>query len=357
MNALPRVALGLTLALGLATASTAQAQVPASASPLCLRTVHDGRYCLLSVHGWQVNLNTGLAARHAAFAGRVMDLLTLRLEEAARALPPARLRELRRVPIWIEDKETGATSFYHLAGSPWPRANGYPEAKMGSFEIPDPGFFLRIQTTQPSIIIHELAHAYHDQVLGYEHAGLLAAFRQASEKGLYGSVRRNDGTTGRAYALTNHHEYVAELTEAYFGTNDFFPFRRQELQAHDPAGFEALRVVWETQAEMIEEPIALAPGSATGAAAKSDCAAEAGLKSRSSAEAARMVFRNGTAEAVRMFWLDFQGNRRAYQLVPGGGLHIQRTFVSHPWLLADSTGKCLAVVMPKRDGSYVVLGP
>lgn len=359
MNVPWRLVSGLTLALGLVVAGVGavRAQTAGTASPLCAQTAYDGRYCSLTAHGWQIFMNAGLAARHAPFAARVMDLLTRRLEEAAHVLPPVRLRELRRVPIWIEDKETGATSFYHLAGSSWPRANGYPEAKMGSFEIPDPSFFLRIQTTQPSIVIHELAHAYHDQVLSYENPSLLAAFRQALDKNLYGAVRRNDGTTGRAYTLTNHHEYFAELTEAYYATNDFFPFLRHELQAHDPVGFEALRVAWETQPEMVEEPIVLTAGSEVGANAKAGCAAEGRLKSQGSAEAARMVFRNSTTQPVRMFWLDFQGNRRAYELVAGGGLYIQRTFVSHAWLLADTNGRCMAIVMPKKDGSYVALAP
>ena len=30
----------------------------------------------------------------------------------------------------------------------------------------------------------------------------------------------------RHYALTNHKEFFAEMSEAYFGMNDFFPFNR-----------------------------------------------------------------------------------------------------------------------------------
>ncbi len=351
-----RITLCLVVTIGLVLASGYAARSQTAAPALCAQTVHDGRYCSLTLQGWPIYLNAGLAARHEAFARRVLELLSRRLDEAARALPPTRLRELRRIPIWIEDKETGAVSFYHPGGSPWPRANGYPEAKMGSYEIPDPGHFLSIQASQPSIVIHELAHAYHDQVLGYDDASLLAAYRQAVDKGAYTAVRRNNGTTVRAYALTNHHEYFAELTEAYFGTNDFFPFRRPELQAHDPAGFEALRAAWEAQPEMTETSIGLG-NSETGAAEKAGCAASGMLRSKESAQPARIVFRNATGEAVRMFWLDFQGNWRAYALVAAGGLQVQKTFLSHPWLLADTNGRCLAVVMPKKDGSYVVLGP
>ena len=37
----------------------------------------------------------------------------------------------------------------------------------------------------------------------------------------------------KAYALTSATEYFAESTEAFFGTNDFYPFVRPELKEHD----------------------------------------------------------------------------------------------------------------------------
>jgi hypothetical protein len=39
-------------------------------------------------------------------------------------------------------------------------------------------------------------------------------------------------------------EYFAEATEAYFGTNDFYPYVRSELAAHDPAMFALLGKLW-----------------------------------------------------------------------------------------------------------------
>jgi hypothetical protein len=39
-------------------------------------------------------------------------------------------------------------------------------------------------------------------------------------------------------------EYFAETTEAFFGTNDFFPFVRSELRRHDPGGYELLKKLW-----------------------------------------------------------------------------------------------------------------
>ena len=39
-------------------------------------------------------------------------------------------------------------------------------------------------------------------------------------------------------------EYFAEASEAYFGTNDFYPYVRSELAEHDPALFELLGKFW-----------------------------------------------------------------------------------------------------------------
>ena len=44
--------------------------------------------------------------------------------------------------------------------------------------------------------------------------------------------------------MTNAMEYFAELTEAYFGVNDFYPFNRSELQRHDPEMAKLLSKVW-----------------------------------------------------------------------------------------------------------------
>ena len=48
----------------------------------------------------------------------------------------------------------------------------------------------------------------------------------------------------RHYALTNHKEFFAEMTEAYFGTNDFFPFNRGELMTAEPEIYRLMLEIW-----------------------------------------------------------------------------------------------------------------
>jgi len=54
------------------------------------------------------------------------------------------------------------------------------------------------------------------------------------------------------YGLTNHKEYFAEATEAFFYRNDFYPFVRAELKEHDATMHDVLVKVWEGSKETKE---------------------------------------------------------------------------------------------------------
>lgn len=103
-------------------------------------------------------------------------------------------------------------------------------------------------SNQPYMILHELAHAYHDQVLKYNNAKIQAAYQTAMDSGLYKNVLHFNGrfeTKERAYAAQDNVEYFGELTEAYFGRNDFYPYNRKDLLKHDSLAFELMREVWQ----------------------------------------------------------------------------------------------------------------
>ena len=86
----------------------------------------------------------------------------------------------------------------------------------------------------PYVILHELAHAYHDQILNFNHKEIIDAYERAEKQGLYKQVLLFRGGKTSHYARTNHKEFFAEMTESYLGVNDFYPFVRAELQEHDP---------------------------------------------------------------------------------------------------------------------------
>ena len=97
--------------------------------------------------------------------------------------------------------------------------------------------------------LHELSHGYHAQFLGHDHPGILRCYEKAKASGTYDSVLRYNGSHERHYAMNNQTEYFAECTEAFFGTNDFYPFVRAELKAHDPEMYAVLCEVWEIPAK------------------------------------------------------------------------------------------------------------
>ena len=98
------------------------------------------------------------------------------------------------------------------------------------------------------MVLHELAHGYHNRFLGDDNADILGAYKAAVESKIYESVPHINGRKQRHYALTNEKEYFAEASEAYFGTNDFFPFVRAELEQHDPRGFALMEKLWGVRA-------------------------------------------------------------------------------------------------------------
>jgi len=56
------------------------------------------------------------------------------------------------------------------------------------------------RSSQPCMVLHETAHAYHDQVLpdGYGNRRIREAFKRASRGGLYNEVKHVQGRTERA---------------------------------------------------------------------------------------------------------------------------------------------------------------
>ena len=72
-----------------------------------------------------------------------------------------------------------------------------------------------------------------------------------SEDKLYRDIPFILGGRREAYALTNQMEYFSELTECFFGLNDFYPFNNQELREYDPAGYAMMQKVWFLSDEQI----------------------------------------------------------------------------------------------------------
>ncbi len=204
-----------------------------------------------TVEGWTLLISDELLAQDKAATQRALELLTAQLQEITRVVPASAVTELQKVPLWFSPEYPGVQprAEYH-PGADWLRDNNRDPAMAKAVEFTDIRDFERETKRMPNFTLHELAHAYHDRVLlkGFGDEELKAAFEKATAKGLYEHVeqRLGDGRSDnvRAYAMTNPMEYFAECSEAFFSTNDFFPFNREQLAKHDPEIFVLLKTLW-----------------------------------------------------------------------------------------------------------------
>ncbi|MFN5743121.1 MAG: DUF2341 domain-containing protein, partial [Planctomyces sp.] len=203
------------------------------------------------VEGWTLHISQRLLDEEAEATARAVELLTLQLQEIVRVVPAAAVVELRKVPLWFSPEYPGVTprAEYH-PGAGWLRDNGRDPAMVKGVEFTDIRDFEQESRRMPNFTLHELAHAWHDRVLpnGFGNEALQGAYERARAAGIYERVeqRFGDGRSAqvRAYAMSNPMEYFAESSEAFFSTNDFFPFNAQELRQHDPAMFALLQSLW-----------------------------------------------------------------------------------------------------------------
>jgi len=204
----------------------------------------DAGYSEAVLHGWRVLVSKQLLAQDGALALQVLNLLDAQLDTIQSKVPFKAVQALQAAPIWLELQTSGLRGAQYHWSADWLSSNGYDPRKARAVEIASARDYLEWSQLQPSIILHELAHAYHDRVLGKDHPELIAAFNAAVNRGLYESVASVQGPVGRAYALNNYLEFFAELSEAYFVRNDFFPFTREELRQYDATGFAMIESVW-----------------------------------------------------------------------------------------------------------------
>ncbi|MFO0926211.1 MAG: hypothetical protein U0736_04110 [Gemmataceae bacterium] len=206
----------------------------------------DERYTAQSLRGWTLKVHDRLLApEHDRLRRDTLELLDSHLYQITRVVPAGPLAKLRRVPIWVELAHPQHPCMCYHVSKAWLREHHMNPNKAGAVELANCRNFLTWTRGQPWMVLHELAHAYHHQVLGFDHPGVRLCHDQAMRGKLYDSVLHIDGSRRRHYACTNPTEYFAEMTEAYFGTNDFYPFVRAELRAHDPRMYELIEQVWE----------------------------------------------------------------------------------------------------------------
>ncbi len=178
---------------------------------------------------------------------RALRFLEYKLADIKMVVPADRVKKLQSVTIVLDLTHGKLRPMQYHPSAGWLKANGYSTDLAKCVHIPRAADLPTKRNTneQPWVILHELAHAYHDQVLGFDEPRIKEAYEKFKASGHGDKTLLYNGRRVRHYALTDHKEFFAEMTEAYFGVNDFFPFNRGELKESEPEILALLREIWE----------------------------------------------------------------------------------------------------------------
>lgn len=201
----------------------------------------------VELEGWTVSVDPQLlTAPHEELREQAFKALGNHLQRIKFIVPEPQLGRMMKLRIWIELDNPGLKSMQYHPSAEWLERNQHDRRLEKHVHIPHASDLIKRGTwaKHPYVILHELAHAYHDQMLGFDDAEILAAFESAETRGIYSKVLAHDGNQVEHYALSNHKEYFAESTEAFLGVNDFYPFVRAELKQHDPRMYQLLEKIW-----------------------------------------------------------------------------------------------------------------
>jgi dipeptidyl-peptidase-4 len=201
-----------------------------------------------NIEGWTVHVDPALLkdGGHAGEGKKALKMLANHLQRISILLPEGPLEKMKKMEIWIEHEHPELSAMQYHPGAGWLKDRGYDPRLAKKVHITKAAqLYSREQLLKhPAVILHELAHAYHDQVLSFDDKEIIAAYDDAMKKGILESVQLFTGRNARHYAATNHKEYFAEATEAYLYRNDFYPFVAAELRDHDPGAFEVMKKIW-----------------------------------------------------------------------------------------------------------------
>lgn len=205
-------------------------------------------HTIRKLSGWTVRIDDRpLAAPHSTMGNQAIQFLEAKLLEIRLIFPKDKLAKLQSVVIVLDLSHGNLKSMQYHPSAGWLKANGYATDLAKCVHIPQAKDLAtrRNIVEQPWVILHELAHAYHDQVLSFDEPRIKAAYEKYKESGRGERVLLHNGQRVKHYALTTPMEFFAEMTESYFGSNDFYPFNRAELQDSEPEIYQLLKEIWE----------------------------------------------------------------------------------------------------------------
>ena len=196
-------------------------------------------YTTKDLAGWKVNIHNSLlpGGEHAETGAEAIRRLRDGMCRLKTWMPARPLAKLLEVKIWLEWDSTngpwGRTSGYQYhPGVDWLIDMDYNPEKHKCVEF---GHATSLSKRSPNsvvkVLLHELAHAYHDQQLTFDDPMVFAAYKRCVE---------GDKYPERDWVKSNHKEFFAGVTTRYFGEKE----ERQAVGDRDPILKAYLEKTW-----------------------------------------------------------------------------------------------------------------
>ena len=209
------------------------------------------RYVIKDIEGWQVYVHRDLllGGKQHEVGEPALRQLKYGLAKTRQMVADGPLAKLRKVKIWLEIDSTngkhGRTSGYQYHPAlPWLVKMDFNPGKVKCVEFGNAaGLAKRSDFKTVQVTMHELAHAYHHQVYGWDDPDVLAAHKRAREDGKYPP---NDWVV-----RANHKEFFAGLSTRYFESEE----RRKEIVDRDPVFAKKLEEFWGKPKALFDTPL------------------------------------------------------------------------------------------------------
>ena len=192
-------------------------------------------HCEGDLAGWLVALPLELLTIEPLLAEDLIVQLDSDLNQINALLPQSALDLLRRVRLVVELDAMSALGFYR----PW--GGG------GEIHLLRAEGYLDLKEYSTGLLVHELAHAWHHQALGWSDPSIQEAYDEAMEAELYASPPPAWLSSAAGdYAGRNKNEYFAVLSSAWFWFSHHSPYDREGLLEHDPVGALVVEEAWDS---------------------------------------------------------------------------------------------------------------
>lgn len=206
---------------------------PTSSTPSSTDLSHE-------IDGFCVIFTDKASPQNDPLHSKFLDLLKSNLADLKKMSPElSRIKD--KISIWVTNANWQPSASVSHFSPAWLKEHKMSEKMAPGIEITNTENYLKwaVKEDQPLMFIHEAAHVYMFLFLESKKDKIEELYKSASDKKIYEKVDYHHGENKlRAYALTNSSEYFAELTEAYYGANDYYPYTKDDLKKHDPAAFE-----------------------------------------------------------------------------------------------------------------------